>query len=89
MFGKTQSRLEEFQKSRSQKLQKGHDSTDIIDCDITSAISCGLARLTCKYQEHVTGKKPSMVDFFTVPLWQIPKNGLVGMLHAYTQGEYV
>ncbi|XP_028412816.1 vacuolar segregation protein PEP7-like [Dendronephthya gigantea] len=83
LFGKTRSRMKEFQESRSQTLQKGRDATDFVDCDITSTISHRLARLTCKYQEHVTEEKPSMVDLVTVPLWQIPKNGLKNLRYCY------
>ena len=61
------------------------DSNDVVDRDVTATISRRLARLTCKYQEHVNEERSSVVEFVkspvAVPSWQIPKNGLVGAVY--------
>jgi hypothetical protein len=84
LFGKARSRMAEFKHFLSQKKTRScvsEDSSDFVDGDVTSIVSRRLARLTCKYQEHITGEKSSVVDLvkspIAVPLWQIPKDGLV------------
>lgn len=73
-----------FMSQNNKRSSVSEDSSDSVDGDVTSIISRRLARLTCKYQEHVNGEKSSVVDLVkspvTVPLWQIPKDGLVGVL---------
>ena len=63
------------------------DTSDFVDGDTTSIISHSLARLTCKYQEHVTGEKSSVVNLVIPPIavaaWQIPKGGLVCLPIVY------
>ena len=68
-----------FEKKKSSSFSE--DSNDFVDGDVTAVISRRLARLTCKYQEHVNGEISNMIELVkspvSVPLWQIPKDGLV------------
>ena len=84
----SRSRMAEFRDFMCQNEKKtclSEDSSDFVDGDVTSTISRRLARLTCKYQEHVNEERLSVVELVkspvAVPPWQIPKNGLVGVLH--------
>lgn len=79
----TRSRMSEFEyfkpKRKGCLLGVVSDVTD--GRDITSIVSGKLARLTCKYHDFINGNKSSFVNLvkfpLAVPLWQIPKGGLV------------